>query len=247
MTRQLAKQPPRKVAARDSALGRGDLGQSLLLIFPLFIAYEIGLLLAPLGGNGVDFVTRYLYEWMDYDRTKFLVLHLVLAAGFFGFAMYMRKRGMFRARAVPGMLMESAIYALTMGTFIVFVMDRVMGFDLALALSMGPGTAIVASLGAGVHEELVFRLCMMAGGIYVLRAAGVKHTVAVTIALVASSLVFSAAHHVGPSGDDWSATVFTYRALAGVVLGLVFYFRSLAHAVYTHFFYDVYVMLLRGG
>ena len=33
--------------------------------------------------------------------------------------------------------------------------------------------------------------------------------------------------------------------LAGVAFGLIFYFRSLAHAVYAHFLYDVYVMVLR--
>ena len=54
------------------------------------------------------------------------------------------------------------------------------------------------------------------------------------------------AHHVGPYGDPFARGVFTYRALAGVVFGLVFYYRSLAHAVYTHFLYDFYVLVVRG-
>jgi hypothetical protein len=29
------------------------------------------------------------------------------------------------------------------------------------------------------------------------------------------------------------------------VFGVIFYFRSLAHAVYTHFLYDAYVLILR--
>jgi membrane protease YdiL (CAAX protease family) len=63
--------------------------------------------------------------------------------------------------------------------------------------------------------------------------------------MVASSLLFSAAHHVGPMGDELRAGLFTYRALAGVVFAAIFYYRSLAHAVYTHFLYDVYVMVIQ--
>jgi hypothetical protein len=60
-----------------------------------------------------------------------------------------------------------------------------------------------------------------------------------------SSALFSAAHHVGPLGDPLRLGVFTYRMLAGIVFGLIFWFRGFAVAVYTHALYDMYVMLLR--
>ena len=63
--------------------------------------------------------------------------------------------------------------------------------------------------------------------------------------VVCVALLFSGAHHVGPLGDPFTLPVFTYRVLAGVIFGLIFYYRSLAHAVYTHFLYDVYVLVLR--
>ena len=47
-------------------------------------------------------------------------------------------------------------------------------------------------------------------------------------------------------GDEFAVGVFTYRALAGAIFALIFYFRSLSHAVYTHFLYDFYVLVVRG-
>jgi hypothetical protein len=39
--------------------------------------------------------------------------------------------------------------------------------------------------------------------------------------------------------------LFTFRLLAGVFFGLLFWFRGFAVAVYTHALYDVYVLLVR--
>ncbi|MFV2034060.1 MAG: hypothetical protein ACC631_02910, partial [Halocynthiibacter sp.] len=67
------------------------------------------------------------------------------------------------------MLLESAIYALTLGSFIVFVMQNLFGFGVGLATSaQAPAgsvppsyaTRAILSLGAGVYEELVFRLAL---------------------------------------------------------------------------------------
>jgi hypothetical protein len=36
---------------------------------------------------------------------------------------------------------------------------------------------------------------------------------------------------------------FAYRCVAGIAFGLVFWYRSLAHAVYAHVLYDLVVAL----
>jgi membrane protease YdiL (CAAX protease family) len=103
---------------------------------------------------------------------------------------------------------------------------------------------VIMSLGAGVHEELVFRLGLMGGATAALLLIGLGRAASVSLALVASAVLFSAAHHAGPLGESFDQGVFVYRIMAGVVFGLIFYFRSLAHAVYAHFLYDLYVLLL---
>lgn len=244
--------PKRRTPGRapiQSPFGRGDLPASLLLIFPLFLAYEVGVMFSPTV-NGVDFVTRWVFAAVGYDRDRFLLVHLVLAIGFLALLIHLRRKRSFSLRVFPPMLLESALYALTMGTIIAVVMERVLGLGVAGGaldlLALGErGQAVVLSLGAGVHEELVFRLGLMGGGTAALLLAGLGRGPSMAIALVASAVLFSAAHHAGPLGEPFERGVFVYRALAGVVFGLVFYFRSLAHAVYTHFLYDVYVLLLR--
>lgn len=229
-----------------SVLGYGDLGTSLLFIFPLFIAYEIGVAFTP-AGNGVDFVTEWVYVAVGHDRGNYIIFNLVLAGLFIALILYLRTQHNLQVRSFLPMLFLSGIYALTLGTFILFVMDKLLGFDGLMQIGeLGPGAKLIISLGAGVHEELIFRLGLLAGGAYVIRALGLRHNWAVFIALAISALVFSAAHHIGPAGEPFSLVVFTYRALAGTVFGVVFYFQSLAHAVYTHFLYDAYVLVFQG-
>jgi Type II CAAX prenyl endopeptidase Rce1-like len=91
----------------------------------------------------------------------------------------------------------------------------------------------------------VFRLGAFAGGAALLRLLGLRSTPAVLIAFLASSALFSAAHHLGAAGEPFALPVFVYRTLAGCIFAAIFYYRSLAHAVYTHALYDVYVMVLR--
>jgi hypothetical protein len=144
------------------------------------------------------------------------------------------------------MLLESGIYALTLGSFIWFVMRNVLGFEPVAAGGLPKGgSAFVLSIGAGVYEELVFRLGLCSGGVAQARALGLKHLPALVISFLVSSALFSAAHHVGAHGDPWALDVFVYRMLAGLVFATIYWFRSLGHAVYTHALYDVYVMVLR--
>jgi membrane protease YdiL (CAAX protease family) len=135
------------------------------------------------------------------------------------------------------------IYALTLGTFIIFVMRRVLG--ITPDLSTAALSNILMSIGAGVHEELVFRLGAFAGGAALLRLVGMRHPAAMWCAVIVSSALFSAAHHVGAAGEPWVFDVFVFRLLAGLLFAAIFYYRSLAHATYTHALYDVYVLVIR--
>lgn len=225
-------------------LGYGDLTTSFVLIAPLFFIYEIGVMFSD-SVNGADFVTRLVFDAVGRDVNRYLMVHVVLALVFIGVVLLMRRHHSVYLKRLPLVVMESIIWALTMGSFIVLVMDRVLGFEL---LAFGElGNKVFIAIGAGVHEELVFRLGLMAGGAGLLRYLGLKSGVAVLLAAFVSSVLFSAAHHIGPMGDPWEVQVFTYRMLAGLFFSALFYFRSFGHAVYTHFLYDVVVLVFRGG
>jgi hypothetical protein len=235
----------------SAVLGHGDLGGSLLYIFPLFVIYGVGVLSTP-AMNGVDFVTRHIFAAVGYDKTSYLLLYAGLSLAFAAILVWMRKARLLHRNAFLPMVLESGILALTLGTLIVMAMRHLLGFEFQVA---GPAlalqdesvpTTIVLSLGAGVHEELVFRLGLFSGGAALLRLSRLAgHRWAMVISAIASSLIFSAAHHVGALGEPWKMDVFVYRSLAGLIFATLFYFRSLAHAVYTHALYDIYVGLIK--
>ena len=104
---------------------------------------------------------------------------------------------------------------------------------------------VVISAGAGLHEELIFRVIGM-GGLGFLLAGITGPRRAWIFALVLSSLIFSLAHHLGPAGEVFTFAAFVYRALAGVFFALVYQLRGFAVAAWTHALYDVYVLSLHG-
>ena len=242
---------------RSALLGRGDLLTSLVLIFPLFLAYQIGVLFAP-AVNGADLITRPLLSAVDGDRSLYLWFQLSVALLFSIAVLIARRRRYIDFGAAPGIAIESAIYALTVGTLIIFVMQRLLGLAIGIGAVDGAvdgwadqvvlgSTAemIIAALGAGVHEELVFRLGLFSGGATLLLRLGARPAVSLVVAAAVSSAAFSLAHHAGAHGEVFEIHAFVYRLLAGGVFAAIFYYRSLAHAVYTHTLYDVYVMLVQ--
>ncbi len=208
---------------------RADVGTSLVLVFPLLLAYEIGVLFVG-RVNGADPITRHIYE--AGGRVAYLIVHAAIAVGFL---LWIRRSGRWstlRLAIVGPLVLEAMIYALTLGAVVGLLVDRLLG--------LGLGGGIISALGAGVYEELVFRLALISGMLALLGRIADRR-LAITLALIASSILFAAAHHVGMHGEPWVARAFAFRCFAGLAFGLIFWFRSLAHAVYAHALYDLLV------
>jgi Type II CAAX prenyl endopeptidase Rce1-like len=221
----------RPAPARTFETGHGDLASSLVLIVPLLLAYEIGVLFAG-RVNGADVVTRALYQLLG-SRTIYLLVHAALAVLFLIWIRRDRRWNTLRLEVVAPVVLEAAIYALTLGAAIALVLHHLLG------LAIGRDT-LVSAAGAGVHEELVFRLGLLAGLVALARGRLGRRT-AIGVAFVASSVLFAAAHHVGAHGEPFTVRTFVYRTLGGLAFATIFWFRSLAHAFYAHALYDLVV------
>lgn len=210
--------------------GHGELTSSLVLIFPVLLAYEIGVLFAG-HVNGADVVTRAMYTALG--RGPYLMLHAAIAATFLLWVRGGTRRQSLRLEVVAPVVLEAAIYALTLGAVLIVVVDRLLGMGLGVA-------SVVDALGAGVHEELVFRLLLF-GGLVALLGRTLPQRTAIACALVVSSVLFAAAHHAGAHGEPFTTQAFAYRCIAGAAFGMIAWHRSLAHAVYAHTIYDLLV------
>ena len=213
---------------RTLGLGHGDLEASLVLIFPLLLVYEVGVLFAG-HVNGADVVTRALFAIVG-SRTAYLLLHALIAALFLVWIRRAKKWHVLSLDIVAPVVLEAAIYALTLGAVVTLVVSRMLGLGIDAA-------SVVGALGAGVHEELVFRLGVLVALVSLLRS----QRAGFVVALAVSSLAFAGAHHIGVHGEPFTAHAFAFRVGAGAAFGAIFWFRSLAHAVYAHVLYDLAV------
>jgi hypothetical protein len=222
---------------------------SLILVFPLFLIYQVGVLFTLPMLNGADFVTTFLFASLGLTLKGYL-LFLAAVVGVFALALALLKRKQhFNGKVFLPVLLESVIYALTMGSLIVLLMTKVLGFPPTLAVGLpeqGLVTRLVMSLGAGVYEETVFRLGLLGGSIAAFeKLLGMSRWAALFGAFVFSSTVFSFVHYLPPTGDAFTFGSFTFRVLAGLVFGALFKLRGFAVVVYTHAFYDIFVLVIR--
>lgn len=224
-----------------------ELTTSAILVFPLFVLYQIGLLATGGVRNGVDFMTDVLMMAAGGNFWTYFLINLGILLAFGGFVLYLKKTGEFHPKIWPWVIAESTLYAMVFGSTIVLMMQG-MGLDVLLASGAGGDYGIidsfVLSLGAGLYEELVFRLILMGGLFYV----GKEHLdwptwVSALTALIVSSLLFSGVHYIGSLADPFELGSFTYRFIAGILLAAIYYFRGFAVAVYTHAIYDIIVMV----
>ena len=147
---------------------------------------------------------------------------------------------------VPVMVAEAGLYALVLHRGSVVLAQAV--YDGArqvfFAVNLKSPAELFLALGAGVYEELVFRLLMVGGGSLLLqKVCRWSPALSVGVCLAASSLLFSAVHHMGPLGEPFDGYVFTFRAICGLLLAVVYLTRGFGVAVWTHSLYNALVIL----
>ncbi len=103
---------------------------------------------------------------------------------------------------------------------------------------------IALGIGAGIYEELVFRLIIIS--LMVMIASDLLHLDrgAVAVAAVALSSLAFAAHHHRPIGmEPFEPIRFIFRTTAGVYLAAIFWYRGYGPAAGCHATYNVVLVL----
>jgi hypothetical protein len=223
--------------SRDPAVG-------LFAVLPLWLLYEgLRCSLVPGERNGAEVL---LLE----ELRRFGNRAPVVFSALFGILMLVAARSLVR-RQIPWVrvsaviALEGAVYALLLGP-IAEVLTSSAGRFLAAG---SPQVAnLVGSLGAGIFEELVFRLGLMSALVWLLlqavRAWSLPAGLTLPIAIIVSALVFSWFHHA--CGEPFDRTRFTFRTIAGVLLGVLMWTRGYGVCVYTHALYNVYFYMAHG-
>ncbi len=134
------------------------------------------------------------------------------------------------------MLAESAVYALAFGIVaagITRALIQVPAYDSRSA-------QVVIALGAGVYEELLFRVLIISGLLILFKKVlALKPLTALAAAVILSSLTFSASHYVGALGEPFTVDTVVFRTVAGVLLAVLYLTRGFGLTAYTHSLYDL--------
>ena len=102
---------------------------------------------------------------------------------------------------------------------------------------------LALSIGAGLYEELLFRVLLVGGLALILRQLLRTSTMAYVVAAVVGAVLFSAVHYVGALGDPFAWTSFTFRFVFGLLLNVLFLWRGFGVAAWTHALYDVMLVV----
>jgi len=102
-------------------------------------------------------------------------------------------------------------------------------------------TGMVLSVGAGVYEELLFRLIainvlsMIFMDVFEMKAGG-----GMALIIVVSAVLFSLYHYLG--AEPFSMATFGFRTAMGIYLAGVYVYRGFGIAVGAHTVYDLIVV-----
>lgn len=217
----------------------------LVFLLPLLLAYELGVVW--LGGpqpdairNGADFWMR---DWlMQAGLGHALLLPGLVVGVLLAWHYVARHRWRVSWETLLGMLSESLLFA-----FLLIVLGQL--GDLLFRTAGLPPAGVgadeaaraVTYLGAGVYEEVLFRLCLLPACYGLFRLSRLPATSAAVLAILATSLLFSLAHHIGPDGESLRLFPFAFRVLAGVFFAVLFVLRGFGIAVGCHAAYDLLV------
>lgn len=226
---------------------------SLLFALPLLALYEALALLFrdEMRGvrNGADVMLKGLAAAVVGRDGPLVVLGLAVLAGAWFVWRDLRAGGRLRGRVFVGMIAESIALALAFGLVVGTVTAQILGplgaMSIAPMDSLGTISLFVISLGAGIYEELVFRVLLVGllawGGRVVL---GWRVGTAGVVAAVVGALIFSAVHYLGAYGDPFQLASFTYRFVGGLAFSAMYLLRGFGITAWTHALYDVFLLLL---
>ncbi|MGZ8379750.1 MAG: CPBP family intramembrane glutamic endopeptidase [Gemmatirosa sp.] len=249
--------PPASTDSSYWALSRAP-RYSLTFALPLLLAYEaLAALLGDAGGgglrNGAD-------VWLKTPFVALLGPHGPLAFGLLmgGLALALvvrdlrRTRQPLRGEVFAGMLAESAVMAVVCGLVVGTATARLVHALPTMLIAAQPITSLglpsklMIALGAGLYEELLFRVVLVSGLMLLARRAiGLGPAASALLATVGGAILFALAHHVGAYGEALTLPAFTFRMLAGLFFSGLYVLRGFGITAWTHALYDVMVLVIR--
>ena len=215
---------------------------SFIITLPIFLIYELGIFWMRniefnYIQNGADVLIEQTILKLGFDviyvsSIIFLFILLII--------IYYQKRhfnSLSISRPYLGvMFLESMVYA----SILFFLMGNLYLMD---ASTNDIYCNMILSLGAGIYEELIFRVLL----IYI-SYQSIKFLFRLSkfsanfYAVIFSAILFSLFHFIG--AESFNQEAFAVRFIAGIFLASLYVQRGFGITAITHSFYDIFVIFL---
>ncbi len=227
----------------------------LLIVLVLLVIYEASSAMIyydathVIPKNAAEVMIKRVFWYFGF---QYNFLNWLVYAALLGWAFWLaRKQQMLALQPVyyPYAIFESLTYALILGSM-VNLMSRGaiihIKFLGQVASDMSMATKMAQALGAGIYEELLFRFFILTALQFLFQytLVNTKPIVRQALALFISAGLFSAYHFLD-GAQTMTLIAFCLRFYAGLILGLIFLWRGLGVAAYTHAFYDLFLVFQR--
>lgn len=249
---------------------------SLLFVLPLLAIYEVGMisLQADQMRNGADVWLRHSLQHLGFSQYFLLPLltcSVLLAWHHLRDEQWHANRRVLATMAVESLALAAALLVWAQGLSRFMQQCHIQWANAAarcapiaqlptrspcaLGVTEDKWGLAIGMLGAGIYEELLFRLMLIPLLITALKPLTSCGRTRLISAVVISSLLFSAAHYqweiqlgnwhwIREFGDAFAWTTFLFRASAGLFFAGLFVTRGFGIAVGAHALYDLLVVWL---
>jgi membrane protease YdiL (CAAX protease family) len=217
---------------------------SLVFLLPLILAYELGLILvdpSPIGQQ--DRVIAYHLMQMFFrmfGATGIFLPGILIIAILLSSHLLSRQPWTVRGATLVGMLGESLLWTMPL-----FLLNRTIRYAAGSGGRSDWLESVVISTGAGVYEELVFRLVLVTALVILLEdMLKLQKMHALVVAVLLAAILFAAHHHQPLGVEPYDAARFLFRTVAGLYLGALFLLRGYGITAGCHALYNVIVVTL---
>jgi len=123
---------------------------------------------------------------------------------------------------------------------------RILGGGGGQTIASAPtATKVMLALGAGVYEELVFRVLLVSAFAFIgRRLFRWRPLVAAGVAALLSAVIFAAFHYIGPYGDPLRLDSFVFRFIGGLAFSVLYVARGFGITAWTHTLYDLLALVV---
>ena len=220
---------------------------SYLISLPLLLLYEVLIFLAQPDSEqvvriSVDVWIKTLFSYFGKDVLS-ITLILVALVGMVVLYRERKKLSSLKMSYFFTMLIEASFYAFFLALLINTTVSGLLQIVQSSPIeSLTTLQQLALSLGAGIYEELFFRVTLVSALLLIFKKVFSKKSVAFGSAILLAAIIFSLVHYVGAFGDPFTLSSFLFRFLFGLALNAIYLWRGFGMAAWTHAVYDLMII-----